>query len=113
MSSGSHALSASASLRVDILIRRRGSQNVRTMPSAWTPVSVRLALVQAAAPAGNSFASAVSTFFLHARAGFLHLPAFVSRAVVGNNQFEFPFVHKKKLTTDGHGWTRIKHEFRW
>ncbi len=28
-------------------------------------------------------------FFLHARAGFLHLPAFIPGAVVGNRQFEF------------------------
>ena len=39
--------------------------------------------------AGKQFCQRLLDDFLHAGAGFLHLPAFVSRAVVGDNQFEF------------------------
>ena len=39
--------------------------------------------------AGKQFCQRRLDFFLHARAGFLHLPAFVAGAVVCNDQFEF------------------------
>ena len=61
MSSGSQAFSASASLRAAIRHSARGTSKCATMPSAWTPVSVRLELCTRGR-LGNSFASAASTF---------------------------------------------------
>ena len=43
--------------------------------------------------ARKHFAERRLDFFLHARAGFLHLPALISRAVVGDDQFEFERFH--------------------
>ena len=37
-------------------------------------------------------------FFLHASAGLLDLPAFVSGAVVGNREFEFHEFYPAKLS---------------
>ena len=58
------------------------------MPSAWTPVSVRLELWMRL-HARKHFAERRLDFFLHARADLLHLPALVGRAVVGDDEFEF------------------------
>ena len=45
--------------------------------------------------ARKHFAERRLDFFLHARADLLHLPALVSRAVVGDDEFEFERFHKK------------------
>src|SRR5438445_12362774 len=61
MSSGSQALRARASLRADILLSAAGTSKCATIPSACTPVSVRLELCKRGR-LGNNLASADSTF---------------------------------------------------
>ena len=41
----------------------------------------------------EKFAQRLLDFLLHAHAGFLHLPALIRRAVVGDGEFEFESVH--------------------
>jgi hypothetical protein len=77
MSSGSQALSASAS-RADIHLEfARGISKCATMPSACTPVSVRLELCSRGA-LGNIFRQRRLDDLLDAGADLLRLPAFVA-----------------------------------
>ena len=88
MSSGSHAL-----MRQRQLADRHfefGARNFKMRHHAERMnARVRAAGTVKPRRAGKQFCQRLLDFFLHARAGLLHLPAFVSRAVVGNDQFEF------------------------
>ena len=68
---------------------------------------VRAAGTMDALYTGEHLAERRLDFFLHAGAGLLHLPALISRAVVGDDEFEFQRFHEEHLTTDEHSWTRM------
>jgi len=44
--------------------------------------------------AGKEFGQCCFDLLLHAGADFLHLPPFVSSAIIGDGEFEFEVVHK-------------------
>ena len=92
MSSGSQALSASASLRADILHSARGDLEVRDHAER-VDAGIGPAGAMDAGMAGKQLRQRGLDLLLHAGADLLHLPAFVAGAVVGDGQFEFQGAH--------------------